>query len=109
MAFMTTSNSLNSLSLQADLVEREPLRITPAGVPVFKGRVAHQSIVSEAGKTRTVELEVEIQVVGETARLFERLALGAKLELIGFLAPIRKNSHKLVFHIQEFSLVSSAL
>jgi len=49
---------LNRVGLTASLVEREPIRYTPAGVPIVGLKLSHRSVQREAGTDRTVEMEI---------------------------------------------------
>ena len=48
----------NRVSLHGRLVELDALRYTPAGVPIVKFRLAHESEQSEGGALRKVGCEV---------------------------------------------------
>ena len=67
-------------------------------------RLAHRSEQVEAKTDRTVELEVPAVLAGRLAETADKLPVGQGLELSGFLAPRRKQSKSLVFHVTQFEL-----
>jgi primosomal replication protein N len=95
---------LNQVGLTAVLVEREPIRYTPAGVPIVRLKLSHRSVQREAGADRTVEMELSAIAADRIALRIDRVALGTGLKLEGFLAPRRRNVKALVLHVIEFGL-----
>jgi len=95
---------LNRVGLTAALLEREPIRYTPAGVPIVGLKLSHRSVQREAGVDRTVEMEISAIAADRVALRIDRIALGAELKLQGFLAPRRRNVKALVLHVTEFEL-----
>jgi primosomal replication protein N len=93
---------LNRVGLTASVVEREPLRWTPAGVPMVGLRLVHRSVQSEAGAQRAVELELAAVAADGVALRIDRVALGTELRLEGFLAPRRRSARTLVLHVTGF-------
>jgi primosomal replication protein N len=99
---------VNQATLAAQLVERQVLRFTPAGVPVSDLKIAHQSQVMEAGQTRTVGFEMQAIALGDLAYQTQAAPLQARLKLTGFLAPRSKQSKTLVFHITGLETIQSS-
>ena len=95
---------MNSVRLSARLIQRDPLRFTPAGIPVLRFRVQHDSSQREAGGERRVELELAAVAMAQQALRLERIDLGRALSVSGFLAPRRRDSRGLVLHVIEFEL-----
>ena len=93
---------MNRVGLTAALIEREPVRYTPAGVPIVGLKLAHHSVQREAGVDRTVDLEIAAIAADRVALRIDRVALGAELKLEGFLAPRRRNLKALVLHVTDF-------
>lgn len=91
----------NHLQLRGVLVERKPMRYTPAGIPILNLTLEHRSQVVEAGISRQVEMSVPALAAGKLAAVLERKTLGAALNAQGFLAPRSRNSRTLVFHMTE--------
>jgi primosomal replication protein N len=92
---------LNQLQLDALVLECQPLRYTPAGIPVLDMLLAHTSDVIEAGIARHVEMTLPALAVGDLARMMAGTALGTQLQLEGFLAPTRKGSSRVRLHVQH--------
>lgn len=92
---------MNQLTLTAIVLELEPLRYTPAGVPAIEMQLEHESEVAQAGMQRRISMVVPAMALGDIALLLADTPLGAVLEIEGFLAPTRKGSSKLVVHIQQ--------
>jgi primosomal replication protein N len=92
---------LNRLQLDAQVVEREPLRYTPAGVPIVNCLLAHRGSTQEAGSERQIELTLAAMAAGEISGSIANLELGQSARFAGFLAPRHRNAKSLVFHITE--------
>jgi primosomal replication protein N len=92
---------MNTLDLSARVLECEPLRHTPAGVPVLEMLLAHESEVIEAGLPRRIELTITAVALGDLAQMLAGTALGTTLQVQGFLAAARKDSVKVKLHMQR--------
>ena len=92
---------MNRVSLTASVVELQPLRYTPAGVPALELMLEHESEVQEAGQARRVVFQARAIALGDNAHFLADTPLGASLEVEGFLAAARKGSSRLVLHIQK--------
>jgi len=90
---------LNKLVLQAEVVQIEPLRYTPAGIPLLSVVLHHVSEQIEAGMKRKVECEVNAVILGELA--LQGLKPGAQITAQGFLARRSLKSTQLVMHIND--------
>lgn len=94
---------MNKLELQAEVVHIEPLRYTPAGIPLLSVVLRHVSEQIEAGMKRKVECEVNAVVLGDLAS--KGLKLGTHILAIGFLARRSLKSTQLVMHINQIKTV----
>jgi primosomal replication protein N len=92
---------LNRLHLVASVIEREPVRYTPAGVPIVNCILQHASEVLEAGVKRHVELTLQALAAGEVSTQVAACELGVDAQFAGFLARKSRNARTLVFHITE--------
>ncbi|MEJ0004783.1 MAG: primosomal replication protein N [Pararobbsia sp.] len=92
---------MNRLELDAQIVEREPLRYTPAGVPIVNCTLAHRGTAQEAGTARQIELTLAAMAAGEISGRIADLELGHTARFAGFLAPRNRNAKSSVFHITE--------
>jgi primosomal replication protein N len=87
------------------LAELQPLRHTPAGLPLIHFKLAHRSIQVEAGFKRQVECDVNCVAVGEAATQLSRLQQGAPVMVTGFLNRRNRMSTQLVLHAMETELL----
>ena len=88
----------NAVTLDGTIAELEPLRHTPAGLPLIEFRLAHRSIQTEAGFRRQIECEVRCVAMGEAATEVSRLRQGAQIRVTGFLNRKNRMSAQLVLH-----------
>ncbi len=84
--------------LGAQLIERGPLRYTPAGVPALDCKLIQESTVIEDGQPRRISLEVRALAIGSITASIGALALGSTGVFGGFIASAR-NGRGLRFHI----------
>lgn len=94
---------MNQFQLVAQVVEREMLRYTPAGIPVVSAKLAHNSQQLEAQVFRLVEFEISALAIGEISGRFNQLELGVFYQFTGFIARKNRNSKSLIFHVIEIS------
>ena len=85
----------------------QSLRYTPAGVAMVDAVLAHQSVQREAGVDRQVEMEISARFADRAAERLVQVAPGSLLQLNGYLAPRRRGSKSLLFHVTEFHIDSS--
>ena len=90
---------MNQFQLVAQVVEREMLRYTPAGIPIVAAKLAHSSQQLEAKVMRLVEFEISALAVGEISGQFSQLELGQSYRFTGFMARKNRNSKSLIFHV----------
>lgn len=95
---------MNKLELQAEVVHIEPLRYTPAGIPLLSVVLHHVSEQIEAGMKRKVKCEVNAVVLGDLA--LKGLKAGIHILATGFLARRSLKSTQLVMHINHIEYVS---
>jgi len=95
----------NALSLSGTVAAIEPLRHTPAGIPVLNFRVAHQSRQTEAGFKRQVDCEVLSVAMGEVAQALSRVREGQRVRIAGFLNRKNRMSAQLILHVTNAELL----
>ena len=83
--------------LSGVVISLEPIRYTPAGIPLLSFVLQHVSEQSEAGLKRKVECEVNAVAIGEIAKT--DIQLGSSVKAKGFLAKRSIKSTQLVMHI----------
>ena len=102
---LRADSTSNRSVLVGRVIEREPLRYTPAGIPIVELKITHVSEQLEAGKPRQVELEVWAVAAGELTGRLSKTPLGAKIRATGFLAHKGKAKIQVVLHITEFEYI----
>jgi len=91
---------MNRLLLSAQLVERGPMRYTPAGLPALDLGLRHESELTEDGVPRRVSMQLRAVAIGEVTRRLSAMALGESAVFAGFLAAAR-NGRGLLMHITQ--------
>lgn len=95
----------NSLCLTGKFIRREPLRYSPAGIPILEFRLLHVSNQAEAGMALKVEFEIGGKAVSDIAIKLSELQTGNQVRLDGFLSPRNRKSSEIVFHANHFELI----
>lgn len=95
---------INSVKLVAVLTERKELRYTPAGLPVFEGKFHFEGDVYEAGAPRHLSFDFTGITFTDNAVALDKVALGSKVAMDGFIAPRSMKTQKLTVHITQFSI-----
>jgi len=83
----------------------EPLRHTPAGLPVVDFILAHASQQSEAGSPRQVEFEMPAKAVGDIATRVVKMKTGCRVDAQGFLNRRHRMSRQMVLHVTNMELI----
>ena len=83
------------------LIELDALRRTPAGVPVMKFRLQHDSTQLEAGASRKVSCEIAAVAFEREATLLAAAKLGSDVQVTGFLAARSRTSKSVVLHATQ--------
>jgi len=100
-------NAQNKVRIDGCLLECEPVRYTPAGIPAVNAVLAHQSQPMEAGSERKTEFEIPLIALGDLALQFARFKPGVLLRVEGFLAAYSmKRRREFVLHMQSFELLN---
>lgn len=94
---------MNKLVLSGTVATIEPLRHTPAGLPLLSFVLHHTSENIEADLKRKVECEVNAVMLGDLAHT--SLEIGNQIKVAGFLAKRSAKSTQLVMHIQNIKLI----
>jgi primosomal replication protein N len=92
---------VNAVALRGQLTEVEPLRHTPAGIPLLHFRLQHRSLQIEAGFRRQVECEMSAVAMGEVAVKLARLQAGHTVRVSGFINRRNRMSKQLILHATE--------
>jgi len=91
----------NRVTVSGRLIELEALRHTPAGVPVVRFRLQHDSTQVEAGVERKVSCEIAAVAFEREATLLAAAKLGGGVKVTGFLAAKSRTSKAVVLHATE--------
>jgi primosomal replication protein N len=91
----------NRVTVSGRLIELDALRHTPAGVPVMKFRLQHDSTQTEAGAVRKVSCEIAAVAFEREATLLAAARLGSDVKVTGFLAARSRTSRSVVLHATE--------
>ena len=88
------------------IVATEPIRYTPAGIPLLSFVLQHASDVMEAGFKRKVECEVNAVALGKIANDLTKanIQIDDKIKVKGFLAKRSATSTQLVLHIEKLEI-----
>jgi len=96
--------SRNDVTLSGVVTELEPLRFTPAGIPLLSFRLVHQSKQMEAQHERSISLDLSVMVLGELAREMAVLAPESHVAVRGFLARRSLKSTSVVLHATAYKI-----
>jgi len=91
---------MNRLVLTAQLVEKNALRYTPAGLPALDFGLRHESQVTQNGAPRQVSMDIKARAVGDITGALNGLELGSTRGFAGFLGS-QRNGKGVVFHVTE--------
>jgi len=89
---------VNEVTLTGTLTAVEPMRYTPAGVPLSSFRILHRSQQVEAGVKRQVECELNGIAMAQVALGMSGLSAGHAVRVRGFLNRKNRMSAQLVLH-----------
>jgi primosomal replication protein N len=87
---------VNRLVISGALIQVDPLRYSPAGVPIAEAVIQHRSSQAVAGQPRQVECELTVQASGSLAGQLAQLATGTQIKLEGALNRRSVNSRQLI-------------
>ena len=104
----SVDDPVNQVRLTGELVGKEALRYTPAGIPILDARLAHRCEVTQAGHRRQVEFDIALSFSGPLAQRADGLRLGQAIDASGFLAPRRRLSKTLVLHVTRYAALEPA-
>lgn len=102
---------MNKLVLSGVIIGLEPIRYTPAGLPLLSFVLQHASEQIEAGLKRKVECEVNAVVLGNLADEFakQHISVGMAINVQGFLAKRSAKSTQLIMHVTHLKLIDSII
>ena len=81
------------MELTGWLVEAAELRHSPAGVPIARGLIEHESQQTEAGASRSIRFRVGVSAAGTPlAERLTDLPAGASLRVCGYMRRSRQRT-----------------
>lgn len=92
----------NQVTLSGEVIGKDILRTTPAGIPLIEFRLRHSSQQMEAGMQREVQCEIAMMALGEAAQALENVSNGQRIAVQGFLSSRSRNSDYPVLHVNKF-------
>ncbi|MHB1053275.1 MAG: primosomal replication protein N [Thiobacillus sp.] len=87
---------MNRLVISGALIQVDPVRYSPAGVPIAEAVIQHRSSQTVATQARQVECELTIQASGLLAQQLAQLATGTQVKLEGALNRRSVKSRQLI-------------
>lgn len=94
-------NESNIVLLEGKVNAIEPLRYTPAGFPVIRLTMLHESEQIENGQIRKIALEIVVCAVGDVTKNLLLTGQLARIQVKGFLAPLNRHRTQLILHASE--------
>ncbi len=93
--------TINRVQLSGQILSIQPIRYTPAGIPVTEASLGHHSDQQEAGLKRQVTCDVPVKALGELAHQLAITQIGTRLIATGFLAAKSLKSRQLILHLES--------
>jgi primosomal replication protein N len=93
---------MNRVLLSAQIIERQALRYTPAGLPALDLVLQHESELTEAQSIRKVKLDIKAVALGSIAQALNLQEIGVTFGFVGFLGAPR-NGRGVLLHITELN------
>ena len=87
---------MNRLVISGTLIQVDPVRYSPAGVPIAEAVILHRSSQTVATQARQVECELTVQASGPLATQLAQLATGTQVKLDGALNRRSVKSRQLI-------------
>jgi primosomal replication protein N len=87
---------VNRLVISGALIQVDPVRYSPAGVPIAEAVILHRSSQTVATQARQVECELTVQASGSLASQLAQQTAGTQVKLEGALNRRSVNSRQLI-------------
>ncbi|MHB1091572.1 primosomal replication protein N [Thiobacillus sp.] len=87
---------MNRLVIRGALIQVDPLRYSPAGVPIAEAVIRHRGSQSIAGQPRQIECELTVQASGPLAMQLAHLTTETYVTLEGALSRRSVKSRQLI-------------
>ena len=93
----------NTVTLSGIITAIEPLRYTPAGLPLLRFQLHHGSTQVEAGINRQVECDVSGVGIGDIATALSKCQTGAAIQVTGFVAKKGRGGTQIILHVTNIA------
>ncbi|HEY9198784.1 MAG TPA: primosomal replication protein N [Gammaproteobacteria bacterium] len=106
-----TEQPVNALVIEGLVMQPPETRISPAGIPISRFAVEHQSQCEEAGMAREVRFRIGVVASGQGLQaLVAVLKADSRVRITGFLARAgyRSEEHRLLLHAQSIDILNDA-
>ena len=101
----------NVLVIEGLVVQSPETRVSPAGIPISRFAIEHQSLCEEAGMAREVRFRIGVVATGAGLQAeIAALADGSRVRIQGFIARAgyRSEEHRLLLHAQSINILNDA-
>lgn len=92
---------MNRLELTGELVQVDPVRYSPAGVPIAEAVIRHRSSLTADGRERQVEYDLTMQASGPFAARLASLPPGTQVAVEGALNRRSVKSRQLILIVNR--------
>lgn len=104
-------NPANVLVIEGLVVQLPETRVSPAGIPISRFNIEHQSVCEEAGMSREVRFKIGIVASGKDLQpVIGALGIGSLVRVQGFMARAgyRSDENRLLLHAQSIEILNDA-
>ncbi len=91
----------NQTIICGEIIKLAELRYTPAGVAVLEFSIRHQSIQLNEGISRQIKCDISAIAIEKTAMTINKLEIGCRVKLTGFLAKKSQLNQQLILHVNN--------
>lgn len=104
-------NPANVLVIEGLVVQLPETRVSPAGIPISRFSIEHQSVCEEAGMSREVRFRLGIVASGKDLQpVLGMLSSNSLVRVQGFMARAgyRTDENRLLLHAQSIQILNDA-
>jgi len=104
-------NPANVLVIEGLVVQLPETRVSPAGIPISRFNIEHQSVCAEAGMSREVRFKLGIVASGKDLQsAVGMLSTDSPVRVQGFMARAgyRSDENRLLLHAQSIQILNDA-
>lgn len=101
----------NVLVIEGLVVQLPETRVSPAGIPISRFNIEHQSMCEEAGMSREVRFKLGIVASGKALQpMIGALGISSLVRVQGFMARAgyRSEENRLLLHAQSIQILNDA-